>query len=187
MFDYCIIDEAGQLTLPVCLGPIIMAKTFILVGDHFQLPPLVKSPVAACKGMSISLFRFLSEKSSTTAMTFLSQQYRMNEAINWLANKMVYRNMLQCGNEEVAKRKLADAIDERLKVWTFVNYPYPFASVSIKGAAMTGSWIRSCLSGKSPLLWLNTDGLGANLEQRRNLIPINPVEIDIITLVIIIF
>ena len=35
-FDYCIVDEASQITLPVCLGPIRMAKTFILVGDHYQ-------------------------------------------------------------------------------------------------------------------------------------------------------
>ncbi|KAK5240441.1 DNA replication endonuclease-helicase Dna2, partial [Exophiala xenobiotica] len=29
-FDYCIVDEASQITLPVCLGPIRMARTFIL-------------------------------------------------------------------------------------------------------------------------------------------------------------
>jgi len=42
-FDYCIVDEASQITLPTCLGPLRMADTFVLVGDHFQLPPIVSS------------------------------------------------------------------------------------------------------------------------------------------------
>lgn len=40
-FDYCIVDEASQVTLPTCLGPLRYADRFVLVGDHFQLPPLV--------------------------------------------------------------------------------------------------------------------------------------------------
>jgi DNA replication ATP-dependent helicase Dna2 len=36
-FDYCIIDEASQLILPICVGPILLAKAFILVGDHKQV------------------------------------------------------------------------------------------------------------------------------------------------------
>lgn len=41
-FDYCIVDEASQITLPTCLGPLRYAEKFVLVGDHFQLPPLVR-------------------------------------------------------------------------------------------------------------------------------------------------
>lgn len=41
-FDYCIVDEASQITLPACLGPIRYADVFVLVGDHNQLPPLVR-------------------------------------------------------------------------------------------------------------------------------------------------
>jgi DNA replication ATP-dependent helicase Dna2 len=29
-FDYCIVDEASQLTLPVCIGPLRFADKFIL-------------------------------------------------------------------------------------------------------------------------------------------------------------
>lgn len=42
-FDYCIVDEASQITLPACLGPLRFADRFILVGDHNQLPPLVST------------------------------------------------------------------------------------------------------------------------------------------------
>jgi DNA replication ATP-dependent helicase Dna2 len=41
IFDYCIVDEASQITLPTCLGPLRFAEKFVLVGDHYQLPPLV--------------------------------------------------------------------------------------------------------------------------------------------------
>ena len=43
-FDYCIVDEASQITLPVSLGPLRFAKTFVMVGDHDQLQPLVTHP-----------------------------------------------------------------------------------------------------------------------------------------------
>jgi DNA replication ATP-dependent helicase Dna2 len=42
-FDYCIVDEASQITLPVCVGPLQYADRFVLVGDQYQLPPIVKS------------------------------------------------------------------------------------------------------------------------------------------------
>ena len=51
VFDYCIIDEASQVTLPVCLGAIRYAsQCFVLVGDHHQLPPLVESEEARYMG-----------------------------------------------------------------------------------------------------------------------------------------
>ncbi|CAG8743845.1 17503_t:CDS:2, partial [Acaulospora morrowiae] len=51
-FDYCIIDEATQVTLPICVGPLRFANRFLLVGDDFQLPPLVRNREAIEKGMS---------------------------------------------------------------------------------------------------------------------------------------
>lgn len=53
LFDVCILDEASQVTLPASLGPLLRCRTFVLVGDHLQLPPLVQSAraqVCACLG-----------------------------------------------------------------------------------------------------------------------------------------
>jgi DNA replication ATP-dependent helicase Dna2 len=63
VFDYCIVDEASQITLPVCLGPIRMAKTFILVGDHTSCLRSSKTKEAQEGGLDISLFKLLSEAS----------------------------------------------------------------------------------------------------------------------------
>ena len=40
----------------VCLGPLRCGQRFVLVGDHHQLPPLVRSREAIQQGMDVSLF-----------------------------------------------------------------------------------------------------------------------------------
>lgn len=103
VFDYCIVDEASQITLPVCLGPIRMAKTFILVGDHYQLPPLVQNKEAQEGGLDVSLFKLLSEKHPSSVVN-LEHQYRMCEEIMTLSNTLIYNGRLKCGTQAVANR-----------------------------------------------------------------------------------
>lgn len=134
-FDYCIVDEASQITLPTCLGPLRYADTFVLVGDHNQLPPLVsafpslhrasiarsasltyalicvsvlqvKSHAARAEGLDLSLFKRLSE-AQPSALVYLTHQYRMNSDIMLLSNSLIYDNKLQCGSEQVASRCLS--------------------------------------------------------------------------------
>jgi DNA replication ATP-dependent helicase Dna2 len=49
-FDVVIVDEAGQISQPTIIGALMAADTFVLVGDHEQLPPLVQSDVAEKAG-----------------------------------------------------------------------------------------------------------------------------------------
>jgi DNA replication ATP-dependent helicase Dna2 len=49
-FDVVIVDEAGQISQPAILGALMIAESFVLVGDHLQLPPLVTSEIAECGG-----------------------------------------------------------------------------------------------------------------------------------------
>jgi DNA replication ATP-dependent helicase Dna2 len=51
-FDVVIVDEAGQITQPAVLGTLMLASSFVLVGDHMQLPPLVTSDAAMNGGKS---------------------------------------------------------------------------------------------------------------------------------------
>ncbi|KAF8931211.1 Tripartite DNA replication factor [Haplosporangium gracile] len=104
-FDYCIVDEASQITLPACLGPIRYADVFVLVGDHNQLPPLVKNVEAKKDGFDLSLFKMLSD-AHPEAVISLTYQYRMNKDVMLLSNTLVYDNKLQCANEEVANKTL---------------------------------------------------------------------------------
>lgn len=82
-----------------------MASTFILVGDHYQLPPLVRNPEAREGGLDISLFKLLCE-AHPQAVVNLEHQYRMCKEIMTLSNELIYKGMLKCGNEQVANKKL---------------------------------------------------------------------------------
>lgn len=104
-FDVCIVDEASQITLPTCLGPLRFADRFVLVGDHHQLPPLVRSRDARKGGLDESLFKRLCS-AHPEAVVDLRSQYRMNEDITLVANELVYSNKLSCGTPEVAARSL---------------------------------------------------------------------------------
>lgn len=105
-FDYCIIDEASQVSLPISIGPLRFCKTFVLVGDHYQLPPLVQHPNPHVrKDLSTSLFKLLATKHPNSVVE-LTQQYRMNADIMKLTNVLIYENKLKCGSESVACRQL---------------------------------------------------------------------------------
>jgi DNA replication ATP-dependent helicase Dna2 len=59
-FDVCIIDEASQIPEPLILAPLLCCKSFILVGDSYQLPPLSNKKV---KTFGTSLFERLLKSS----------------------------------------------------------------------------------------------------------------------------
>ena len=43
IFDWCIMDEAGQISQPAAIGALHYCNKFLLVGDDYQLPPLIVS------------------------------------------------------------------------------------------------------------------------------------------------
>ena len=143
LFDYCIVDEASQITLLASLGPLFHAKAFILVGDHYQLPPLVQSVQARDGGLGVSLFKRLSEH-HPEALVYLVHQYRMNREIMLLANTLVYNHRLMCGSHDVAEARLV------LPYWEQV--------------AMERTWLYAAVCPSRPVVFLNTDQCGAEEE-----------------------
>ena len=75
-FDICIIDEASQILEPICFAPIFKTKRFVLVGDHLQLPPLVRSDEGKKAGLDKSLLERMCEE-FPNEQTVLNVQYRM--------------------------------------------------------------------------------------------------------------
>ncbi|KAJ4727342.1 DNA replication ATP-dependent helicase Dna2 [Melia azedarach] len=154
-FDVCIMDEAGQTTLPVSLGPLMFASMFVLVGDHYQLPPLVQSMEARENGMEISLFRRLSE-AHPQAISALQSQYRMCQGIMQLSNALIYGDRLHCGSPEIANAKI--------KISNLNSY---------------SSWLKEVLDPSRPVIFVNTDMLPA-YESKDHKTLNNPVEACII-------
>lgn len=84
------------MVLPASLGPLLRARTFVLVGDHNQLPPLVTCKEAEQGGLGDSLFKRLSE-AHPKAVVSLPVQYRMAADIMALPNALIYGDALRCG------------------------------------------------------------------------------------------
>jgi len=153
-FDYCIVDEAGQLTQPVCLGPLCYADKYVLVGDVNQLPPLVKSETAKEKGMDTSLLSRLSSvhPHSVVKLTF---QFRMSQDIMDLANHLIYKGLLKPGSPSVAAQR--------------VQYStYPCSAIQHNDPSTQDQWLVDVLHPEKVVTFLDTDNvcLGGARERR---------------------
>lgn len=150
VFDVCIVDEASQTTLPTSLGPLLSARKFILVGDHFQLPPLIQNRRALEGGLDVSLFRMLSER-QPDAIAMLGKQYRMCEEIMSLSNALIYEGRLRCGNEAVANRTMHLSQPDGLA---------KFHSVDTHCRYGGRCWLHEITNAGRKVLFANTDPLG---------------------------
>ncbi|EQB56867.1 hypothetical protein CGLO_03083 [Colletotrichum gloeosporioides Cg-14] len=183
-FDYCIVDEASQITLPICLGPIRMAKTFVLVGDHNQLPPLVQNEEAREGGLDVSLFKLLSDTHPDSVVN-LEHQYRMCEDIMTLSNTLIYKGRLRCGTEQLRFKKLDVPNMSALK-----QLHYDSSTILRPGTpksfctsmAQSCCWLRDLLDGETRVKFVNTDTLQplTREEAKGNRI-VNPAEARIVT------
>ena len=160
IFDYCIVDEASQITLPVCLGPIRMARTFILVGDHYQLPPLVQNKEASDGGLDVSLFKMLSDNHAESVVN-LEHQYRMCEDIMTLSNTLIYSGRLKCGTQAVADSSIIIPHIGGLGLHHHNSQsarhvdPHKVCANSTRGSC----WLRDLLDPSVKACFVNTDAL----------------------------
>ncbi|KAG5651085.1 hypothetical protein H0H81_009957 [Sphagnurus paluster] len=167
-FDYCIVDEASQITLPTCLGPLRYAEKFVLVGDHFQLPPLVRSPGARKAGLEVSLFRLLSD-AHPHAVVDLAYQYRMNEDIMLLSNNLIYGNRLRCGSEAVARQSLV------LRDRAFLDNLH----TSLTLCHSDGCWLERIMSESCKAVFVDTDNIPAHESRVGDLVE-NKIEAELV-------
>uniref|UniRef100_A0A8C9I2I3 DNA replication ATP-dependent helicase/nuclease n=1 Tax=Piliocolobus tephrosceles TaxID=591936 RepID=A0A8C9I2I3_9PRIM len=148
IFDFCIVDEASQISQPICLGPLFFSRRFVLVGDHQQLPPLVLNREARALGMSESLFKRLER--SKNAVVQLTVQYRMNSKIMSLSNKLTYEGKLECGSDKVANAviNLPHFKDVKLDLEFYADYS-------------DNPWLMGVFEPNNPVCFLNTDKVPA--------------------------
>ncbi|ELZ56180.1 MULTISPECIES: AAA domain-containing protein [Halorubrum] len=102
-FDVALVDEASQLTEPGTHAAINLADRFVLVGDHEQLPPVVRAE----NDLSTSLFERLID-AYPEASVMLDRQYRMSQRIQAFASAEFYDGALRPATPEVAGQTLAD-------------------------------------------------------------------------------
>jgi hypothetical protein len=113
-FDLAIVDEAGQISTPILLVPLIRAKRSVLVGDHHQLPPFLDADVegwmnslASSQGTSPETAREVGDLLRRSAFerlyvsaddghrVMLTVQRRMPEPIARFVSESFYGDLLQ--------------------------------------------------------------------------------------------
>ncbi|KAH0491184.1 hypothetical protein TgHK011_002626 [Trichoderma gracile] len=183
-FDYCIVDEASQITLPICAGPIRLANTFVLVGDHNQLPPVVKNEEARQGGLDVSLFKLLSDTHPQSVVN-LEHQYRMCEDIMTLSNTLIYNGRLRCGTESLRKKKLdipsMEALRQHHHDSTTIQRSVTTRSFCT-GPAPSRCWLYDLLEGEARVRFVDTDTLRPLVrEEAQGKRIINPAEGQIVS------
>jgi len=122
-FQTVITDEASQATEPRSLCAVARCHgQLILVGDHKQLPPVVKAedPPALREGLSVSLFERLRDLATqcgwpAECTSMLMTNYRMHPQIRQWPSNQFYENKIMD----------ADCVAEpRIPAWD-VSYPDP--------------------------------------------------------------
>lgn len=107
--DTLIIDEAGQMSIPLALMGMVKAQKVILAGDHKQLPPIISSDKVG-KEMSQSAFQLLVTKDNCT---MLNVSFRMCEPICNFVSELFYDGKIKpkkkgCGNQIICSDPLFD-------------------------------------------------------------------------------
>lgn len=103
-FKTAFIDEAAQALEPATWIPILRTERVIFAGDHFQLPPTIKSAEAAKHGLSKTLFEKGILRHPHQA-SMLKVQYRMHQHIMEFSSRYFYKDEL-VAHESVKNRLL---------------------------------------------------------------------------------
>jgi hypothetical protein len=168
-FSYCIVDEASQITQPVCLGPLRLAEIFVLVGDHKQLAPLVRDERAAAGGMATSLFKRLAD-SHPEAVSQLAIQYRMHRDIMLVSNTITYEGRLECGSEKVASRRFVmpnpgELLDAEASFLDKVSGEMSDGRSSMEAEGK--HWLREVMRPERAVVFVDTDKCASSIEHER--------------------
>lgn len=103
-FDTLIIDEAGQMTVPLALMGMIKCKKVILAGDHKQLAPIVPETIEG--DLSRSVFESLLTDDNCT---MLDTSFRMCEPICNFVSKLFYDGKVKPIKNGYSERLICDS------------------------------------------------------------------------------
>lgn len=129
VYDLAIIDEASQALITNILGVIRLTKSFILVGDHKQLAPVIQSKKA--NELSETLFEKLIniKDAPDTTNVLLNTQYRMPKIISNFISKEFYDNQLKTALSD--ENLLTNVYSDNLTYNEILNNNYPLVLVNV--------------------------------------------------------
>lgn len=101
-FDTVIFDEASQITLPLAMMGMLVAKRALFIGDHKQLPPVLTARHREA-WFRASVFGMLVGRRFDT---MLEETYRMNAELTEWPSQQYYSGQLRCASETIAQRRI---------------------------------------------------------------------------------
>ena len=120
-FDTIIIDEAGQMSVPVAMMGAINADKIIFCGDHKQLAPIIKTENIK-EALHKSIFEYMIMENNCS---MLDLSFRMNGTICKLVSDLFYEGKLKSYNPD---RILNIDIDDPL-----LSGKFPVVAKNVKG------------------------------------------------------
>lgn len=141
----------SALQTPSCLSEITTSflHSYVFerrarIFDSRRFISQVRNPDARKGGLDVSLFKRLAT-AHPDAVVQLTQQYRMNDDIMQLSNKLVYQDRMHVGSIEVADRRLS------------LPRPQGLDELGLKGGARC--WVSDLLDPQSVVLstWSNRE------------------------------
>lgn len=171
-FNTLFFDEASQALEPMAWIPISKCNRVIFCGDHFQLPPVVKSLKAKKGGLDITLLDRCIKLNEISSL--LTRQYRMHNAIMSFSNSYFYNNELEA--DITVKEALLDVTSDNDLL------SLPVELVDTAGCSFdevqNPESLSLCNPGEADLLFKHANLL---LEQYQNSYPEQKISIGIIS------
>ena len=96
-FDYVIIDEAAQMSIPLALAAITYGNKVIFVGDHKQLDPIMPSGTGNWL-FAKSIFKHMVDN-YPGHITMLDESYRLSDSLIRIPTRLFYDSRLKTARE----------------------------------------------------------------------------------------
>lgn len=113
LFDVVVLDEASQIRTADSLLALCRAKKdgrIMLVGDHFQLPPIIKGEYEteeSVYNLFDSIYKLVIDQDPHRDLTvMLKYNFRMNEVLCKYSSEKIYENDYTSFNESIANQTI---------------------------------------------------------------------------------
>jgi len=143
-FDIVLIDEASQVTEPVALIPLVKGcQKAVLVGDHVQLRPMVRT-LGHAMLYDVSLFERLYTGPDIPGLerTMLDVQYRFPEALAKFPSKEFYEGRLKSAMTDAEATEIFSGLDR-------LQFPWPKVDGRIQPAVFVDCGLEEDYGGAS--------------------------------------
>lgn len=91
-FDYVIIDEAAQMSIPLALAAMTRGRRIVFVGDHKQLDPIMPTGTGNWL-FNKSIFKHMVDE-YPSHVTMLNKSYRLSESLVRIPTRLFYDGLL---------------------------------------------------------------------------------------------